>query len=108
MPTTTDRPVVLLMDLLGKRWAMRVVWELRQPAASFRELQRRCGDISSSVLWQRVNELKAAALVSSGDERGLALTTAGTELIAAFRPLYDFAARWAASRAADVSVTGGD
>jgi DNA-binding HxlR family transcriptional regulator len=97
MPTTTDRPIAKLMDLLGKRWAMRVIWELRDPAPSFRALQDRCGDISSSVLWQRVNELKAARLVEAGDANGLALTAAGIDLIEAFMPLYRFAEQWAAN-----------
>jgi DNA-binding HxlR family transcriptional regulator len=101
MPTSTGRPIVLLMDLLGKRWAMRVIWELREPAESFRALQARCGDISSSVLWQRVNELKDAGFIDAEAERGLHLTDAGAEMIGAFMPLLDFAARWARRRNAN-------
>jgi DNA-binding HxlR family transcriptional regulator len=96
--TRTGRPIVLLMDLLGKRWAMRVIWELREPAESFRALQARCGDISSSVLWQRVNELKDARLIEAEAERGLALTDQGTEMIEAFMPMLGFAERWARRR----------
>ncbi|HJV56497.1 MAG TPA: transcriptional regulator, partial [Methylomirabilota bacterium] len=25
----TGRPIMALMDLLGRRWALRVIWELR-------------------------------------------------------------------------------
>ena len=48
-----------LLDLLGRRWALRVLWELRaSPVPTFRELQSRCGDVSSSVLAQRLRELE--------------------------------------------------
>ena len=86
------------MDLLGRRWAMRVIWELREPAESFRALQARCGDISSSVLWQRVNELKDAGLIEAEADRGLALTDLGAEMIEAFMPMLGFAERWARRR----------
>src|SRR4051812_23802730 len=93
--TRSGRPIVLLMDLLGRRWAMRVLWELREPAASFRDLQARCGDISSSVLWQRVGELKEAGLVDAPERSGLRLTDSGNDLIESIRPLLAFAERWA-------------
>ena len=80
------------MDLLGRRWAMRVLWELREPAPSFRALQARCEDISSSVLWQRVGELREARLVDADELR---LTGLGEELNRSFRPLLEFADRWA-------------
>jgi DNA-binding HxlR family transcriptional regulator len=95
MPTKSGRPVVMLMDVLGKRWAMRVIWELREPAESFRALQARCGEISSSVLWQRVNELRDAGFVDGGGGAGLELTKDGADLIKAFLPLNAFAERWA-------------
>jgi DNA-binding HxlR family transcriptional regulator len=54
----TGRPVMALLDLLGRRWVLRILWELRDSrAASFRELQSRCGDVSSSVLNQRLRAL---------------------------------------------------
>lgn len=91
--TRTGRPIVLLLDLLGRRWALRVLWELREPAPSFRVLQARCEDISSSVLWARVGELREAGLVDPGELR---LTSLGEELGTSLRPLLDFAGRWAA------------
>ncbi|WP_372509512.1 winged helix-turn-helix transcriptional regulator [Streptomyces humicola] len=38
------------LDLLGRRWTLRILWELSQAPAGFRELQRRCEGMSSSVL----------------------------------------------------------
>jgi DNA-binding HxlR family transcriptional regulator len=74
---------------------MRVMWELREPAPSFRALQGRCDGVSSSVLWQRVGELREARLVEAGEEGGLRLTAEGAELLGLFAPLGAFAERWA-------------
>ena len=58
-----------LLDLLGRRWALRVLWELRGgPAPTFRELQSRCGDVSSSVLAQRLHEPKTHADGMAADD----------------------------------------
>jgi DNA-binding HxlR family transcriptional regulator len=83
-----------LLDLLGRRWALRVIWELRDGPLSFRQAQARCGAISSSVLNDRLAELRAAGIVETGDE-GYALTPAGRELLEAYRPLDAWAERWA-------------
>jgi DNA-binding HxlR family transcriptional regulator len=76
---------------------MRVLWELREPAPSFRALRATCDDISSSVLWQRVTELREAGLVAGAESGGLALTAEGAELLDLFAPLSAFAERWAAA-----------
>jgi DNA-binding HxlR family transcriptional regulator len=92
----TGRPVMALLDLLGRRWALRVLWELRdgQPA-TFRELQTRCGAVSSSVLNERLRELRDAAIVASKPGGGYLLTSAGNELLGALEPLDAWAKRWA-------------
>jgi DNA-binding HxlR family transcriptional regulator len=81
-----------LLDLLGRRWTLRVLWELRTPAPSFRELQARCDDMSSSVLAARLGELREAGVV---DPASLALTKEGRKLLAALEPLDAWAKRWA-------------
>jgi DNA-binding HxlR family transcriptional regulator len=84
-----------LLDLLGRRWALRVVWELRAGSAlTFRELQARCGDISSSVLNDRLRELRDADIVAAGSD-GYRLTHDGDSLLHALAPLDDWAKRWA-------------
>jgi DNA-binding HxlR family transcriptional regulator len=83
-----------LLDLLGRRWAMRAIWELRDGPLTFRQLQRACGGISSSVLNDRIAELREAGIV----EEGYALTPEGRELLAAYEPLGDWARRWRTSR----------
>src|SRR3954447_19609943 len=96
--TRTRRPIGALLELLGRRWTLRVLWELREPAASFRALQAACGDISSSVVWKRVGELRDANLVESADGGGLRLTKLGEELLVSFEPLLTFADRWGRRR----------
>lgn len=71
---------------------MRVIWELRNGPMTFRELQAACGGISSSVLAQRLAELREAGI--AGDEN--VLTPDGHELLVAYEPLGAWAKRWAA------------
>ena len=93
--SSTGRPIMALLDLLGRRWALRVMWELREGAVpTFRELQQRCGDISSSVLTDRLRELTEAGVVARG-EAGYALTKDGQQLSEHLRPLDVWARRWA-------------
>ena len=85
-----------LLDLLGRRWALRVLWELRGEAvASFRDLQQACGGISSSVLNERVRELRAAGIVAERGLPGYRLTSEGRALLSALEPIDEWAARWA-------------
>lgn len=90
----TARPVMALLDLLGRRWVLRLVWELREGALGFRELQARCDGMSPSVLNQRLAELREALIVDAVDE-GYALSPRGRELLAAFEPVYRWSESWA-------------
>jgi DNA-binding HxlR family transcriptional regulator len=87
-----------LLDLLGRRWALRVLWELRGgESLTFRELQGRCGEVSSSVLNDRLRELREAGIVAAGDSQGYRLTAAGRRLLEALGPLDRWAKDWARS-----------
>ncbi|WP_433579844.1 winged helix-turn-helix transcriptional regulator [Nocardia brasiliensis] len=91
----SGRPIMVLLDLLGRRWALRVLWELRDGrAVTFRELQARCGGISASVLNDRLRELREAQVVAAEPD-GYQLTPDGTELLAALAPLQVWVRRWA-------------
>jgi len=85
------------LALFQRRWTLRVLWELRAGALTFRTLQARCGDISPTVLNQRLAELREAALVGA-DEGGYRLSALGEELIVAFAPLSQWAQRWRRAR----------
>jgi DNA-binding HxlR family transcriptional regulator len=84
-----------LLDLLGRRWALRILWELHGgDAQNFRELRDRCDGMSPSVLNQRLSELREAGIVElSGD--GYSLTNEGVQLLASFGPINDWAKKWA-------------
>jgi DNA-binding HxlR family transcriptional regulator len=85
-----------LLDLLGRRWALRVLWELRDGSSpTFRDLQARCGDISSSVLSDRLRELREAGILSADEGGGYRLTQEGAGLLSALEPLDAWARRWA-------------
>ncbi len=88
-------PIMALLDLLGRRWALRVIWELREDTLTFRELQARCGDISSSVLSQRLRELREAGIVASKASGGYELTDEGGSLLELLAPVDAWAKRWA-------------
>jgi DNA-binding HxlR family transcriptional regulator len=89
----TGRPIMVLLDLLGRRWALRILWTLHLADANFRELQASCDDMSPSVLNRRLSELREAALVEHGDD-GYRLTRSGRELMRAFKPLNEWSKRW--------------
>jgi DNA-binding HxlR family transcriptional regulator len=92
--SSSGRPIMALLDLLGRRWALRVLWELRgEPAPTFRDLQARCGGISSSVLTDRLRELAEAGIVGHAGD-GYVLTPPGRDLLARLAPLGEWAARW--------------
>lgn len=75
-----------LFDLLGRRWTLRVLWELRGESLTFRRLQERCGDMSSSVLNQRLRELRDAGVVEQERGEGYGLTPEGRALLDALSP----------------------
>ena len=80
------------LDLFGRRWNLRIIWELRHGPVGFRALQERCDNMSSSVLRQRLTELLDAALVEQQADTAYALTELGHGVYRALRPLV----RWSA------------
>lgn len=88
-----------LFDLLGRRWALTVVWALREGPRTFRQLQDAGEGIAASVLNARLRELRDADLVVKGDG-GYRLTAQGEGLLDAGSPLVAWADRWAAHLAA--------
>jgi DNA-binding HxlR family transcriptional regulator len=85
------------LELFNRRWTLRILWELRGEDASlnFRALQVACGDVSASVLNQRLAELREALLVAHDAGSGYRLAPQGRTLLAAIEPLLKWAPRWA-------------
>src|SRR5215472_15777217 len=92
--SSTGRPLMAAMDLLGRRWALRIVWELRDGPLGARALQSRCDRMSSSVLYQRLEELTAAGLLARGQAGAYRLTDLGAALAPALESLDAWARRW--------------
>ncbi|WP_407547602.1 helix-turn-helix domain-containing protein [Streptomyces sp. Pv4-95] len=84
------------LDLFGRRWALRILWELRDQPLGFRVLQQRCDGMSSSVLRQRLLELLDARLVDRGTDDSYCLTALGKEACDKLAGLHGWAERWAA------------
>jgi DNA-binding HxlR family transcriptional regulator len=95
----TGRPIMALLDLLGRRWALRVLWELRGGPMTSRALREACGGVSPTVVHGRTRELRDAGLVALEKSAGYALTGSGRELLEHFLPLVEWADRWASATA---------
>jgi DNA-binding HxlR family transcriptional regulator len=92
--STQGRPLMAALDLLGRRWALRVLWELRDGPLGFRALQAACDGMSSSVLRDRLRELGEAGLVARQSDEAYALTSLGSDLRRSLTPLTRWAERW--------------
>ncbi len=92
--STTGRPIMALLDLLGRRWTLRIVWELREEPRRFRELQDLIG-ASPTIVNTRLAELREARLVELDEATRYRLTALGSELLQLFLPLHLWSEKWA-------------
>jgi len=83
-----------LLDLIGRRWTLRVLWELRAEPAGFEELRGRCDEMSTSVLATRLKELEDADLVKLHSATGWHATKEGLSLLRLLAPLSEWSQRW--------------
>lgn len=91
--SSSGRPIMAALDLLGRRGALRVLWELRDgQALTFRLLQE-AAELPPATLNTRLAELREAELVDA--EGGYRLTALGRELESALSPLQSWSKRWA-------------
>jgi DNA-binding HxlR family transcriptional regulator len=90
----TGRPIMVLLDLLGRRWSLRILWELRDAPLTSRALRTACDEASPTVLQARLDDLREAGFVELGEASGYGLTALGRELCETFMPLHRFAERW--------------
>ena len=91
--SATGRPIMALLDLLGRRMALRILWELRDGGLTFRALQQ-AAETNPSVLNARLGELREARIVEHGPD-GYGLTPQGKKLLELPLPLHDWAEEWA-------------
>jgi DNA-binding HxlR family transcriptional regulator len=90
----TGRPIMALLDLLGRRWSLRIIWELRDQSLTSRALRTACDEASPTVLQTRLSELREAGFVELVAGDGYRLTELGKELQESFLAVHHFAERW--------------
>lgn len=91
--TPTGAALARLFDHFGRRWALRIIWELRAEAHNFRALRAACGGISPSVMQARLHELRALGLIEQIPGLGYRLTAEGEQLFRWMAPLATWAER---------------
>lgn len=85
---------MVALDVLGRRGALRALWELRGDPMTFRALQAAC-DSNPGSLNTRLRELRELGIVDH-DAGGYRLTEQGRALMTALQPLQTWADNWAA------------
>jgi DNA-binding HxlR family transcriptional regulator len=90
----SGKPIMALFDLLGRAWAMGIIWQLRGGPYTFRELREKCDNVSPTLLNRRLKELRQAQLVEHGLE-GYYLTKLGQTLFEVLEPFERWSKKWA-------------
>jgi DNA-binding HxlR family transcriptional regulator len=99
MSSKENAAIGQLLGLLESRYAIRVLWALKDGhAQTFRLLQDSVGGITPNTLNTRIKELREAGLVNHGNE-GYVVTSSGADLLKRLADLPAFAAKWAANQA---------
>jgi DNA-binding HxlR family transcriptional regulator len=70
---------MILLDALGKKWTLRIMWELRDGPYTFRALQEACDMLSPTTLNGRLGDLKGLGIIKH-QSAGYRLTAKGMEL----------------------------
>lgn len=89
----TGSPIMALFDLLGRRWALGIIWQLGSDTITFRTLQDRCNNVSPGVLNTRIKELRKADIVHKAAS-GYQLTERGKDLLSKLEPLGEWSLDW--------------
>jgi len=94
MSSKENAAIGQLLALLESRYAIRVLWALRDGhAQTFRLLQDSVGTITPNTLNTRIKDLRAAGLVDHGSD-GYVVTSMGADLLKRLADLPAFAAKW--------------
>jgi DNA-binding HxlR family transcriptional regulator len=104
--TSAKRAINQAIELFHRRWALRVIWELRSGPMTFRALQGACSEVSPSVLNQRLAELREANLVDRVPGEGYRLSIHGQRLLKAMGPMVRWAVQWYGARRGGVKHDG--
>ncbi|MFC6283878.1 MULTISPECIES: winged helix-turn-helix transcriptional regulator [Polaromonas] len=98
MSAKENAAVGQLLELLESRYALRVMWALKDGhPQTFRLLQDSIGSITPNTLNTRIKELRASGLLTHGTD-GYTVTSLGGDLLKRLNDLQAFAGKWAASQ----------
>ena len=98
MSAKENAAVSQLLELLESRYALRVLWALKDGhPQTFRLLQDSIGNITPNTLNTRIKELRLAGLMGH-DNHGYNLTPLGTDLLKRLNDLQAFASKWVVSQ----------
>ena len=104
MSTKENSAVNQLLELLESRYAIRVLWALKDGhPQTFRLLQDSVGNITPNTLNTRIKALRLAGLMSHGDN-GYTVTVMGADLLKRLNDLQAFAGKWLASQTKTAAV----
>jgi DNA-binding HxlR family transcriptional regulator len=95
--SSTGRPIMVVLDVLGRRGALRVLWELRDGPLTFRALQDAC-ETNPGSLNARLKDLRELGTVDH-EEGGYRLSKSGRKLMETLNDLQAWSERWAAASA---------
>ena len=99
MSAKENAAISQLLGLLEARYAIRVLWAVRDGhAQTFRLLQDSVGGITPNTLNTRIKELREAGLMNHGSD-GYVVTSQGADLLKRLNDLQAFAGKWAAGQA---------
>lgn len=99
MRTKENQAIGQLLSLLESRYCIRVLWALKDGhPQTFRLLQDSVGLITPNTLNTRIKDLRAAGLMTHGDD-GYTVTSSGVDLLKRLNELQAFATKWVASQA---------
>lgn len=90
----SGRPIMVLLDHLGQRWTLRILWELRAGRMKFRDLQNSCDHISPTLLNKRLKVLRELDIIDH-EPGGYGFTKWGGELAQQLATLDHWATKWA-------------
>jgi DNA-binding HxlR family transcriptional regulator len=103
MSSKENAAIGTLLALLEARYAMRVLWALKDGhPQTFRLLQDSVGSITPNTLNTRIKELREAGLVTHGSD-GYIVTPLGADLLKRLADLPAFAGKWVATQAKKVA-----
>lgn len=91
--STTGKPIMALLDLLGRTWSLGIVWNLADSPTTFSQLQEKCESISPTLLNSRLKELVATQIIIKTVD-GYQLTKIGEGLYQLIEPMGHWSKEW--------------